>query len=253
MNYKLGDSGGTVKSINTWLDVQGDVFTEETESRVKQFQASRSSAPTGVVDAITWAGISVAGTALGTALGVLGGSGIAVEAESDIVQEDLTPVSELLASGMRTSEKGKRFIQKHEGFRKAPYKDTAGVPTIGYGNTYYPSGKRVTMQDSPLTDASANALFDLVVQTYENSVRKLGVQLKQQQFDALVSFNYNIGTGAFWKSTLCKKVLKNPDDPTIKQEFLKWVRAGGVVSKGLQNRRNYEIELYFNGKYQWSF
>ena len=249
MNYKLGDSGGTVKSINAWLGVQGDIYTEETESRVKQFQASRSSAPTGVVDAITWAGISVAGTALGTALGVLGGSGIAVEAESDIVQEDLTPVSELLAAGMRTSEKGKRFIQKHEGFRKAPYRDTAGVPTIGYGNTYYPSGKRVTMQDSPLTDASANALFDLVVPTYENSVRKLGVQLKQQQFDALVSFNYNIGTGAFWKSTLCKKVLKNPDDPSIKQEFLKWVRAGGALSKGLQNRRNYEIELYFNGKY----
>ena len=249
MNYKLGDSGGTIKSINAWLGVDGSEFTELTEERVKQFQASRSSAPTGVVDAITWAGISVAGTALGTALGVLGGSGIAVEAESDIVQEDLTPVSELLASGMRTSEKGKRFIQKHEGFRKAPYRDTAGVPTIGYGNTYYPDGKRVTMQDSPLTDASANALFDLVVPTYENSVRKLGVQLKQQQFDALVSFNYNIGTGAFWKSTLCKKVLKNPDDPSIKQEFLKWVRAGGVVSKGVQNRRNYEIELYFNGKY----
>ena len=65
-------------------------------------------------------------------------------------------------------------------------------------------------------------------------------------FNSLVSFAYNVGTGNFSSSTLLKKVNRNPDDLTIKDEFLKWNKAGGKVLNGLTNRRNEEADLYFS-------
>ncbi len=73
-----------------------------------------------------------------------------------------------------------------------------------------------------------------------------GVTLRQQQFDALVSFTYNVGTGAFSTSTLLKKVRVNPDDPTIRDEFMRWVYVNGEVSQGLVNRREAEADFYFS-------
>ena len=73
-----------------------------------------------------------------------------------------------------------------------------------------------------------------------------GVTLKQQQFDALVSFTYNVGTGAFSTSTLLAKVRVNPNDPTIRDEFMRWVYVNGVVSQGLVNRRQAEADYYFS-------
>ena len=70
--------------------------------------------------------------------------------------------------------------------------------------------------------------------------------LNQNQFNALVSFAYNVGTGNFSSSTLLKKVNRNPDDLTIKDEFLRWNKAGGKVLNGLTNRRNEEAILYFS-------
>ena len=66
-----------------------------------------------------------------------------------------------------------------------------------------------------------------------------------QQFDALVSFAYNVGVGNFAKSTLLKKVNANPNDPTIRSEFEKWNKANGRVLKGLVTRRKEEADLYF--------
>lgn len=73
-----------------------------------------------------------------------------------------------------------------------------------------------------------------------------GVTLRQQQFDALVSFTYNVGVGAFGSSTLLKKVQAWPDDPTIRDEFMRWVYVNGVVSQGLVNRRQKEADFYFS-------
>lgn len=70
--------------------------------------------------------------------------------------------------------------------------------------------------------------------------------LRQQQFDALVSFTYNIGTSAFSTSTLLKKVRVWPDDPTIRDEFMRWVYVNGQVNQGLVNRREKEADFYFS-------
>lgn len=72
------------------------------------------------------------------------------------------------------------------------------------------------------------------------------VIIRQPQFDAMVSFTYNIGVGAFSSSTLLRKVRAFPDDPTIRDEFLRWVYSGGVVVPGLVNRRTKEANFYFS-------
>lgn len=147
----------------------------------------------------------------------------------------------------KTGKAGIALIKKYEGFKSAPYICPAGVPTIGYGNTYYPNGKRVTMGDVPVTEEQATKLLTDMLITFERSVDSFTRDdITQNQFDALVSFCYNLGAGNLKSSTLLKKVNLNPNDPTIKDEFLKWVRAGGKKLKGLMARRTDEANLYFS-------
>jgi lysozyme len=124
---------------------------------------------------------------------------------------------------------------------------SAKIPTIGYGNTYYPDGKRVTLLDKDITKQQAFDMFKEVANRFAKRVDTLVTSnLNQNQFNALVSFAYNVGTGNFSSSTLLKKVNKNPNDLTIKDEFLRWNKAGGKVLNGLTNRRNEEAILYFS-------
>ena len=147
---------------------------------------------------------------------------------------------------MRLGSKGLELIKSFEGFYSKPYLDPIGIPTIGYGATYYPNKKKVTMKDKPLTEKEASDLLKEMMVTYENDVKRLVKrELNQNQFDALVSFTYNLGSANLGKSTLLKKVNANPCDKTIKDEFLKWNKAGGKVLNGLTIRRNAEAELYF--------
>ena len=147
---------------------------------------------------------------------------------------------------MKTSKLGLEIIKKHEGFRSKPYLCPAGVPTIGYGNTFYPDGAKVTMQDKPLSKDMADLLLALVVKEFETGVSKLvKSNINQNQFDALVSFTYNLGLGSLKKSTLLKKVNANPCDITISNEFAKWDKAGGKRLNGLTKRRHDEATLYF--------
>lgn len=144
------------------------------------------------------------------------------------------------------SQEGIEMIAKFEGLKLKPYKCSAGVPTIGYGSTYYEDGTRVKLTDSPITKERALELFKNTLSTYEKGVDSYTRDdVNQYQFDALVSFAYNLGTQALKGSTLLKKVNKNPNDPTIAAEFAKWVRAGGKVLKGLQLRRQAEAAHYF--------
>ena len=148
---------------------------------------------------------------------------------------------------MQISENGINVIKRFEGFESKPYKDVAGVPTIGYGATYYPNGKTVTMNDKPITEAEATEMLRYMVKSYANGVDRYVQQpINQNQFDALTSFAYNLGLGALKGSTLLKKVNKNPNDPDIKNQFMRWVNAGGRVVKGLVVRREYESKLYFS-------
>jgi len=146
----------------------------------------------------------------------------------------------------KTSTAGIELIKKFESFAAKPYKCSAGVPTIGYGATYYPDGRKVTLGDPPISEAYAVSLLEEMLVSFEKSVDSFcRDDVTQNQFDALVCFAYNVGTSALKKSTLLKKVNENPSDPTIKAEFLKWNKAAGRVLKGLTRRRVEEAALYF--------
>lgn len=142
---------------------------------------------------------------------------------------------------------GIELIKKYEGFRSEPYKCPADVPTIGYGATYYPNGERVKMTDTPISKEYAESLLKEMLGNYVNAVnRYVQVTLSQNQFDALVSFAYNLGNGALQKSTLLKKVNENPCNENITKQFNRWVKAGGKTLKGLVKRRAEEAKLYFS-------
>jgi lysozyme len=147
---------------------------------------------------------------------------------------------------MKLSQSGYDLIKEFEGLSLKPYKCSAGVPTIGYGSTYYENGVRVTMNDAPI---SKDRAFDLLKITASRFAIKVENLLKkpvtQNQFNALVSFAYNVGSGALASSTLLKLVNINPNDAMIAKEFLKWNKAGGKSIQGLTNRRIKESALYF--------
>ena len=150
---------------------------------------------------------------------------------------------------MKLDLNGYNLICEFEGLKLKPYLCSARISTIGYGNTYYPNGKRVTLLDDAITKEYAFEIFKTIADKFAKRVDDMvKTELTQNQFNALVSFAYNVGTGAFATSTLLKKVNVNPNDATITNEFLKWVRANKKVIQGLVNRRNKEALIYFASK-----
>ena len=148
---------------------------------------------------------------------------------------------------IKINEKGIELIKHFEGFRSEPYRCPAGVPTIGYGCTVYPDGTHVRMSDPPIHKNLATSLLKSQLRRYENGVnRYVKSDINQNQFDALVSFAYNLGLGNLKSSTLLKKVNKDPKDPTIADEFKRWVHCNGEILNGLKERRCKEAELYFS-------
>lgn len=152
------------------------------------------------------------------------------------------------------NSKGEKFLCDREGFSSRPYRCSAGKPTIGFGNTYYPDGRKVTMKDKPITREYAREIFRIIVARFVRDVNfLLKSNVSQNQFNALVSFAYNVGSDidvdfkpeGLGDSTLLKKVNLNPNDTSIEKEFSKWNKANGKVSNGLISRRQMEVELYF--------
>lgn len=147
----------------------------------------------------------------------------------------------------KTSKKGIELIKKHEGFKSKPYLCPANVPTIGFGATFYPDGRKVKLSDEPISEVIAEVILKKHLEKFEQYVDSYCTdKLNQNQFDALVSFCFNLGPANLKSSTLLKKVNANPNDPTIKDEFMKWVRAGGRTLRGLVVRRTEEANLYFS-------
>jgi len=147
---------------------------------------------------------------------------------------------------MKISQTGLDLIKKFEGFSAKPYLCPAGVPTIGYGATYYTNGTRVTMSDPSISEEWAEQLLSNMAHIYEKGVESLVIpKITQNQFDALVSFAYNVGVTNFRKSTLLRLINKDPNNPEITTQFMKWVRGGGKVINGLIKRRQIESKLYF--------
>lgn len=139
------------------------------------------------------------------------------------------------------------LIKKWEGFKEKPYLCSAGVPTIGIGTTMYgDTHKLVTLKDPPISMNRALILLEIDLIFFENGVSKLVKKpLTENQFGALVSFAYNLGLQRLKGSTLLQKVNENPNDDTIRDEFMKWVYSGGKKTNGLINRRKEEADLYF--------
>lgn len=141
---------------------------------------------------------------------------------------------------MRISKKTLDKIKQFEGLRLEAYRDAVGVWTIGYGHTTGVSRGMV------ITKEAAEEYLVQVIERMEAVLEEIpGIKgLSQNRFDAIVSLAYNIGLGNFKKSTLLKKIQKNPDNPTIFQEFLRWDKAKGKRLEGLTRRRRWEAQRW---------
>lgn len=146
---------------------------------------------------------------------------------------------------MNTSKEGMDLITAFEGFSAKPYLDGGGVPTIGYGSTYYIDGSKVAIHDTPISKEQAIKLMRGTLRQYEEAVsRAVRKPIKQNQFDACVSLAYNIGAANFKKSTLVQMINDGKAPHDIAAQFLRWDHDNGKTVKGLTNRRKAEMELF---------
>lgn len=151
---------------------------------------------------------------------------------------------------METSKKGIELIKSFEGLRLKAYKPvkTEKYFTIGYGHY-----GRDVLQNMTITEERAEELLRQDLKKFEFAVNKAVAvvevklqKMKQCQFDALVSFCYNVGVANFESSTLRRKVIWNTEDKSIRDEFMRWVYAGKARLKGLERRRKAEADMYFS-------
>ena len=140
----------------------------------------------------------------------------------------------------KISEAGRKFIEKEEGLRLQSYKDSVGIWTVGYGSTI---GVQPGMT---ITQEQAEEMLEQDLATAEAGVESLvKVPINDNEFAALVSFAFNLGVGSLQRSTLLRCLNKgNRKDAAA--EFLKWSRAGGVVSDAILGRRKREAALFLS-------
>jgi lysozyme len=151
---------------------------------------------------------------------------------------------------MKLSDHGYAIIKNFEGLRLSAYRDVAGVWTIGYGSTRYHDGKPVKPGDQLSSDVQADAIFRNTMGPYEDAVNEaVKVSLTQNQFDALVSFTYNEGTGALQGSTLLVK-LNERNYTEAAAHFMAWDKITDpqtgkkVICDTLVQRRKEESQLF---------
>jgi lysozyme len=153
---------------------------------------------------------------------------------------------------MKLSENGLNIIKNFEGLRLEAYRDVAGVWTIGYGSTRYHDGKLVKPGDKLASETQADALFRNTLGQYEDAVNQhVKVPISQNQFDALVSFCYNEGTGALKESSLLVK-LNEKNYAEAASHFLAWDKITDpktgkkIVCDTLVQRRKEESRLFLS-------
>lgn len=137
------------------------------------------------------------------------------------------------------------LCRQFEGFRSKPYLCPAGIPTIGYGSTYYSNGQKVTLNDHPMSQEDANALLMAELQhTYlPGALRNCPIlATDERKCNAVVDFCYNLGIGRLQTSTL-KRKINAQDWDGAKEELKKWNKGGGKVLAGLDKRRKAECSL----------
>lgn len=143
---------------------------------------------------------------------------------------------------MKASPAGVAFIKQFEGLELHSYQCQAGVWSIGYGTTGPDIGPGML-----ITKQEADRLFERDLAYFEQGVRDyLKVRVNQNEFDALVSFAYNIGLGAFSSSTLLRLLNDGSTKTIVAAEFIRWINADGKPSEGLKNRREKEKQLFLS-------
>jgi lysozyme len=139
---------------------------------------------------------------------------------------------------MTTSSKGLRLIKGFEGLRLESYKCPAGVWTIGYGHT------KGIKPDMVIDQSKADEYLIEDIAPIERFLNALKINFRQEQFDALVSWIFNIGVGDFKGSTLFKKISADAPDEEITDQIVRWVYAGGKPLPGLKKRRIAEANMF---------
>ena len=140
---------------------------------------------------------------------------------------------------MKVSDSLIKQLMTFEGLSLEAYEDAAGVPTIGYGHT-----GGVKMGDR-ISEYWAKELLLADIAVAERAVDSLELELTQGQLDALVSFTFNLGFGRLKSSTLLKVIRQGGSMRQIRREFMRWVHAGGRRMKGLEKRRAWEADRFF--------
>ena len=158
--------------------------------------------------------------------------------------------SRILPAFLSLSAAGVIGFAVHEGYRFNAYDDGVGVQTVGFGSTTHANGQPVKRGDTMSVERALIRLGDDVAKKERDMRACLGpVPLFPQEWDAYVSLTYNIGTGAFCRSTLVRKLKATPPDYAgACAEILKWNRAGGQVLSGLVKRRQDEFKLCTEGR-----
>ena len=146
---------------------------------------------------------------------------------------------------MIVSKNGLDLIKEFESFKSKPYLCPSGIPTNGFGSTYYPDGKKVTLQDKEITEEKAFEILEFIAnKDFGSNINKVvKVQLNQNQFDALVSFAYNVGNANFNSSTLLRW-LNQGNYKEASMQLLRWDKSKGIVLNGLTKRRKAEKALF---------
>lgn len=137
---------------------------------------------------------------------------------------------------------GIELIKRFEGFEPRIYLDAAGYPTIGFGHLVR-EYEREAFQNGISEASGEDLLINDIIAAERAVLRLIKVPLTDGQFDALVSFTFNLGSGALQRSTLRRKVNRE-EHADVPAEFMKWVWAGGKKLKGLIRRRSAESLLY---------
>jgi lysozyme len=146
----------------------------------------------------------------------------------------------------KVSKQAIELIKKFEGACLNPLHCSEPNQTIGFGTTSYENNIKVLSTDPVITKYRAIQLLQNSLAYYEKWVDAfVRDDITQNQFDALVCFTYNVGIGSLKSSTLLKLINTDPTDPKIKDEFLRWNKASGIILKGLSYRRQAEADLYF--------
>lgn len=171
--------------------------------------------------------------------------GVALTRTDDITM--VAPPPSSASKPERISQEGIELLTRFEGFRSLPYNDTANNATIGYGHLLHMgpvNDADKARYGKGLSEAEATELLRVDLAEAESAVKRLvTVPLTQNQFNALVSFTYNVGGGALEKSTLLRELNKGNYD-AVPGEMSKWVNSSGKETSGLVNRRKEEGELF---------